>query len=182
MKNLDNASNFEVEESVFEDWEAVFLTHMHEHAAGAPSLPNDIPYILGIGEHEENSFPFVFSDFLKNKVDIQKIDFSLGKDMPILQKCIDIFGDGSLWAIPTPGHTKGHISYLINGKEEKILITGDACISEKGFRLGIETGKFSLDLENGLKSFLRIKEFANTYPFIKLIFGHETDELKIEYM
>lgn len=26
-----------------------------------------------------------------------------------------------------------------------------------------------------------IKEFINKYPFINVIFGHETDEFKIEY-
>lgn len=160
----------------------VFLTHIHEHAAGAPSLPDDIPYVLGAGEHEESYFPLVFSDFFKDKRDIQKIDFSLGQNMPIFGKCIDIFGDSSFWAIPTPGHTKGHISYLINGKEAKILITGDVSVSKKGFNLGIETGKFSLDIENGRKSFLKIKEFAKMYPFIKLVFGHETDEFRIEYL
>lgn len=159
----------------------VFLTHIHEHASGSPSLPNEIPYIYGNGEREENFFPFVYSNFFKNKINQQKIDFLVGQDMPILGKCVDIFGDGSLWAISTPGHTKGHISYIVNGKETQALITGDACISKKGFELGVETGKFSLNIKEGRESFLKIKEFIKHYPFIKIIFGHETDEFKIEY-
>lgn len=159
----------------------VFLTHIHEHASGSPSLPNEIPYVYGNGEREENFFPFVYSNFFKNKVDLQKIDFLKGQDMPILGKCVDVFGDGSFWAISTPGHTKGHISYIVNGKETKSLITGDVCISKKGFELGVETGKFSLNIEQGRESFLKIKEFIKYYPYTKMIFGHETDEFKIEY-
>ncbi|MBX4264424.1 MBL fold metallo-hydrolase [Clostridium estertheticum] len=159
----------------------VFLTHIHEHASGSPSLPNEIPYVYGNGEREENFFPFVYSNFFKNKVDLQKIDFLKGQDMPILGKCVDVFGDGSFWAISTPGHTKGHISYIVNGKETKSLITGDVCISKKGFELGVETGKFSLNKEQGRESFFKIKEFIKYYPCTKIIFGHETDEFKIEY-
>lgn len=159
----------------------VFLTHVHEHAAGAPSLPDEIPYVYGDGEREESFFPLVYSDFFENKTNLQKIDFSLAQDMPILGRCIDIFGDGSFWAVSTPGHTKGHISYIINGKERQTLITGDICITKKGFELDVETGKFSSNIEEARKSFVKIKEFIKKYSFINVIFGHETDKFKIEY-
>lgn len=159
----------------------VFLTHIHEHASGSPSLPDEIPFIYGDGEHETNFFPFVYSNFLKNKVNLQSINFSSGQNMPILGNCIDIFGDGSFWAFSTPGHTKGHTSYIINGKETQAVITGDVCISKKGFELGIETGKYSSNIKEGRKSFLKIKEFMKQYPQLKIIFGHETDKFKIEY-
>ncbi len=159
----------------------VFLTHIHEHAAGSPSLPNEIPYVYGEGERETSFFPLVYSNFFKNKMNLQKIAFSMGQNMPILGRCVDIFGDGSFWAVSTPGHTKGHISYIINGKETQTFITGDACISKKGFELGVETGKYSSNIEEGRDSFLKIKEFIRQYPYLKIIFGHETDEFKIEY-
>lgn len=159
----------------------IFLTHIHEHAAGTPSLPDDISYIYGDGERETSFFPLVYSDFFENKINLQKINFSSAQNMPILGKCADIFGDGSFWAVSTPGHTKGHISYIINGKERQILISGDACITKKGLELNVETGKFSSDIEEGRKSFFKIREFIKEYPFINVIFGHETDEFKIEY-
>ena len=159
----------------------VFLTHIHEHAAGAPSLPDHIPYILGYGEQEAGLFPLVYSNFFRDKVNLQKIDFSAGQEMPILGKCIDIFGDGSFWAFPTPGHTKGHTSYIVNGLEKQALITGDACISRKGFELNIEPGKFSLNIEEGRQSFLRIKGFTGKYQFLETVFGHESEGFKIEY-
>lgn len=102
--------------------------------------------------------------------------------MPILGKCIDVFGDGSLWAVSTPGHTRGHISYIVNGREEQVLITGDICSTKKGFELGVGTGKYSLNIKEGQESFLKLREFAKHYSYIKLVFGHETDEFKIEYI
>ncbi|WP_234121562.1 MBL fold metallo-hydrolase [Clostridium hydrogenum] len=157
----------------------VFLTHIHEHASGSPSLPDEIPYMCGDGEHETNFFPLIYSTFLKNKFNLKKLDFSVGQNMPILGNCIDIFGDGSFWAVSTSGHTKGHTSYIVNGKDAKVIITGDACISKKGFELGVEPGKYSSNIEEGRKSFLKLKTFFENYPFLKIIFGHETDEFKI---
>lgn len=159
----------------------VFLTHIHEHASGSPSLPNEIPYVYGEGETETSFFPLIYSNFLKNKTNLQKIDFLMGQNMPMWGNCVDIFGDGSFWAIYTPGHTTGHTSYIVNGKDTQVFITGDACISKKGFELGVETGKYSLNIKEGRESFLNIKEFIKKYPQLKVIFGHETDEFKIEY-
>ena len=178
-KNSEGIEKQLAEKSI--NLKGVFLTHIHEHAAGVPSLPKEIPYVFGNGEREEGLFPLVYSNFFKNKINIQKIDFLQGQDMPILGKCVDIFGDGSFWAVSTPGHTKGHISYIINGQEQKVLITGDICITQKGFELGVETGTYSSNIEEGQKSFLKLKEFVKHYPYIKLVFGHETDEFKIEY-
>lgn len=92
-----------------------------------------------------------------------------------------VFGDGSLWALSTPGHTKGHVSYVVNGVGKQALITGDCSISKQGFELGIESGNHSADLTEGRKSFLKLKEFADRYPFLKVLFGHETDEFHIDY-
>lgn len=68
----------------------------------------------------------------------------------------------------TPGHTKGHISYIVNGKETQTFVTGDACISKKGLELGVETGKYSSDIKENRESFLKIKEFIKQYPYLKL--------------
>ena len=156
----------------------VFLTHMHEHSSGLVSLSNNIPVVYGKGEKEVNIFPFIYSKFLLSR-EQQIIDFDEAIDMPILGKCVDIFEDGSLWAIHTPGHTIGHISYLINCKEHPILITGDACITEEGFKIGTEPGKNSLDLIESRESFLKLKKFKDKYNNVVIIYGHESEVFKI---
>jgi Zn-dependent hydrolases, including glyoxylases len=159
----------------------VFLTHFHEHLSGSVSLPDEIPFAYGDGEAETNFFPFVYSRFLNGKTNLLKIDFSAGQSMPVLGNCVDLFGDGSLWAVSTPGHTKGHTSFIVNGKEIQAFVAGDACISKKGFELGVETGTYTSNLQEGRKSFLKIKAFAEQYPGLTMLFGHETDEFKIAY-
>ncbi|MCX7709306.1 MAG: hypothetical protein N2484_05595 [Clostridia bacterium] len=160
----------------------VFCTHFHEHQGGAPSLSNDIPFIFGKGEAEISLFPIAFSRFLKDKTDLQAIDFNAAGDMPIVGKAVDIFGDGSLWAIATPGHTKGHTSYLVNGSEGPKMFVGDICMFGQSYELGVESGgKFAEDLEANAQSFSKIKKFLDTYKQVKPVFGHESDEFRIKY-
>ena len=92
---------------------SIFLSHLHpDHIAGVRELPKEIPYIVGKGEIEQYQ-PKIYGDFLKDIHTLYEIDFStLNKILP-LGPSADIFGDGSFWAISTPGHTKGHISYLM---------------------------------------------------------------------
>ncbi len=162
--------------------DGVFLTHFHEHVSGAESLSNEIPFIFGKGEKEINFFPIVYSKFLSEKHDKQFFDFDNAVDMPIIGKCIDVFGDASFWAISTPGHTKGHVSYLINGKDGQVLIAGDACILKVAYENKIEPGTFSEDISLGRTTFLKMCDFAENYKNLKIIFGHETEEHTVTYL
>jgi N-acyl homoserine lactone hydrolase len=54
-------------------------------------------------------------------------DFDLGHDRQLLDGAHDLFGDGAVQVIPTPGHTAGHQSMLIEGR---LLLVGDACYTQ----------------------------------------------------
>lgn len=153
----------------------VFLTHFHEHLAAAPVLSDDIPWYFGKGEQETDFFPFVFSRFLNNKKDIRTFDFTNAVELPITGKVIDIFGDGSLWALSTPGHTKGHVSYLVNGTRGQYLLTGDVMICRKNLELGVGTGTYCEDIELNQTQFEKLAKLLNTHPALKPVFGHESD-------
>jgi glyoxylase-like metal-dependent hydrolase (beta-lactamase superfamily II) len=43
---------------------------------------------------------------------INEIDFSHATEIPPLGPSVDLLGDGSLWAILTPGHTHGMFLFL----------------------------------------------------------------------
>jgi N-acyl homoserine lactone hydrolase len=158
---------------------ALFITHAHEHVSGVGVLPNGITRMCGAGEKDTNLFPLVYSTFFRDSP-FQTFDFGEAGTMPVFGKSLDIFGDGSLWALPTAGHTAGHISYLANTIAGLVFFTGDACISENGLKIGVEPGKTD-NPAAGRESFLKIKEFAGKYPQVRLVFGHECGEYKISY-
>ena len=101
----------------------VFLTHLHtDHTAGIVDLPKDIPYVAGKNERYINFRFFMQSDHLAGIDELREVDFAEGIDLPPLGKAIDVFGDGSLWAISSSGHSAGHVIFLINGIDEQVLL------------------------------------------------------------
>ena len=154
--------------------EGVFLTHLHQdHTAGIVDLPKDIPYVAGKNERYVNFRFFMQSDHLAGIDELQEIDFTGAIDLPPLGKSVDVFGDGSLWAISSSGHSAGHMIFLINGIDEQVLFTGDACNDHYQFETGIGPGYYSSDLEGGQEALERIILFKERHPEVKLVYGHD---------
>jgi glyoxylase-like metal-dependent hydrolase (beta-lactamase superfamily II) len=152
----------------------VFLTHLHQdHTAGIVDLPKDIAYVAGKNERYVNFRFFMQSDHLAGIDALHEIDFAEGIVLPPLGKAVDLFGDGSLWAISSSGHSPGHMIFLINGIDEQILFTGDACNDHYQFETGIGPGFYSSDLEGGQEVLERIILFKERYPLVKLVYGHD---------
>lgn len=159
--------------------EGVFLTHLHfDHTAGIVDLPKDIPYVVGEGERYVN-FRFILrGDHLSGVPELHEITFEAGVDLSPLGTGVDLLGDGSFWAIRSPGHSEGHVLYLINGVEQQVLLTGDACNTLEQFSTGIGPGAYSSDIVQAQLAMDRIKQFKDRYPQVALSFGHDEAVLR----
>ncbi len=156
----------------------VFFTHLHsDHIAGTRELPKNIPYVVNKEEKYHDYKPLFYGDYLKGVKTLYEINFKDATDMPILGKCVDIFGDGSLWALSTPGHTKGHISFLINAIKGPILLSGDVCFIESSFEKGVGPSSYTEDVEVNQESFDKIIEFKRAYHQVKVICGHQCPQI-----
>jgi len=154
--------------------QGVFLTHLHpDHTAGILDLPKDVPYVVGKDELYINFRFFMHGDHLAGIDELHEIDFATGVDLPPLGRSVDVFGDGSLWAISSIGHSKGHVVYFINGIEDQVLVTGDACNTQYQFDSGIGPGTYSSDLDQAQVALDRIIAFKQQYPEVKLVYGHD---------
>ena len=115
----------------------VFMTHLHlDHISGMPDVPRNVTFYTGPGEAEErkaeNFFVTGIEDHLfEGRPPIQEFQFTKDLDGKF-DGVIDVFGDGSLLAILTPGHTAGHVSYLARTPTGPVLLTGDACHTRWG--------------------------------------------------
>jgi N-acyl homoserine lactone hydrolase len=152
---------------------AVYISHLHpDHIAGIRELPKDIPYFVGKGELDQY-LPEEYNDFLHGIETIYEIDFSKLNKISPLGPCADLLGDGSLWAVSTPGHSTGHCSYIINGVDGPIFLTMDACFIHDNLKLKIAPSDYTWDVKMAQSSLDMILKFLTDYPEVKVICGHE---------
>ena len=153
--------------------EGIFFTHLHgDHTAGLPEINPAIPKYSGKGEKFIN-IPMIYSsNHLSNKDKLIEIDNQSGIPIAPLESVIDIFGDGSFLAVATPGHSASHLSYILMTNEGPILLTGDASHTKYGFQNNIEPGWVD-NKELAEHSLRQLVKFHETYPTVKIIYGHE---------
>jgi glyoxylase-like metal-dependent hydrolase (beta-lactamase superfamily II) len=95
--------------------------------------------------------------------------------MAPLGPSVDVFGDGSFWAISVPGHTDDDIAYLVNCAAP-VLLTGDASHFAWAFKNGVAPrGWNKAGTARGYVSLEQLRAFAKAYPAVKLIYGHEAE-------
>jgi glyoxylase-like metal-dependent hydrolase (beta-lactamase superfamily II) len=154
---------------------AVFFTHLHpDHTAGVPALGPETRLVFGKAEAGFLPRAGVAGHF-SGKSKFSSIDFSAAPEMAPLGPSVDLFGDGSLWAISVPGHTDDGIAYLINGTTP-VLLTGDASHFAWAFEAGVAPrGWNKAGTARGYVSLEQLRAFARTYPAVKLIYGHQAE-------
>ncbi len=151
----------------------IFLTHLHgDHTAGLPEIDNTIPKYIGQGE-EHIHYPLLYhSNHLSASDTLIEMDWSASQPGGPFDKLLDIFGDQSLFAVSTPGHSTGHTSYVINSVSGLILLTGDASHTKYGFQNGIEPGWVD-DEQKAINSLDQLIRFKELYPNTRIIYGHQ---------
>ncbi len=151
----------------------IFFTHLHgDHTAGLPELDPSIPKYVGKGE-KTLDIPLLYrSNHFTNGSKLMELDWSKGVTKPPFKKVMDIFGDGSLLGIHTPGHSKGHMSYLLMSPNGPVLLTGDVSHTRYGFENNIEPGWVDnrTAAENSLN---QVVKFHQMFPKVHIIYGHE---------
>ena len=159
----------------------VFFTHLHvDHIAGMPDIPDNVPLYVGRSESTHTSFQNAFvrgttTRLFEGKADLQEWPFRFdeGQKDLIIGNVVDIFGDGSAFAISAPGHTPGSTAYVLRTPKGPVLLTGDTCHTRWGWEHGVEPGSYTADQPMNLKSLLLLKDLAGRHPTMDVRLGHQ---------
>jgi N-acyl homoserine lactone hydrolase len=84
----------------------------------------------------------------------------------------DLYGDGSIYFILTPGHTEGLVSVLVRVQDGWVLLVSDAAYSEMSWREMVLPG-YTCDDEMAIQSLQWIREFSLRADCIAVIANHD---------
>jgi len=156
----------------------VFLSHIHmDHIMGISDLPEQTPIYIGPGDAGFSAMMNVFTQgttdrLLGNKRKLKEWAFQESEQG--FAGIIDIFGDGSVWAIHSPGHSPGSTAYLVRSTQGTQLLLGDVTHTRWGWINGVEPGTFSADIAKSAISLDMLVSLSESHPNIKVHPGHQS--------
>jgi len=165
----------------------VVLTHMHsDHVGGLEDFPRALLWVAR-AEWEASSQPTLlgkpdvrpYADHAR----VHTVDWIGTAPYGPFDGHIDVFGDGSLVLVPTPGHTPGHMAVLLNLVGGSFLFTGDSAWIDRHWQEVAPKGRLvrgllEYDWELNQQALLRIRTWAEAIEDLVVISGHEADNLE----
>lgn len=132
---------------------AIIATHLHiDHLSGATELPHApvwmdpaeitaLTSFTGLAALRHGIVPAA----LPGPARLRPLEYAAAPaSLAPFPRARDFFGDGSLWIVPSPGHTDGSVCALARVGEEDgaggglVLLGGDLAWSERALREGID--------------------------------------------
>jgi N-acyl homoserine lactone hydrolase len=154
-----------------EDIKYVVQSHLHlDHTGGVMDFPKAVVFVQRREiEWAYTADPSMKPTYIRGDFDQPHIKYQYIEGWR--QNPFDVFGDGSVQVLFTPGHTPGHQSLLVNlPKSGRVLLTGDACYTTENLEEEVMPG-FTWNLEETRKSIEMIRHLKATGA--TMLIGHD---------
>jgi glyoxylase-like metal-dependent hydrolase (beta-lactamase superfamily II) len=170
-----------------DDVRTVILTHLHEdHAGGLRAVPK-AKVVVARAEWEARRMklfgfiPMFYGPSFSFVETWQTVDFASGA-FHSFERSQDLFGDGTVRLLPTPGHTPGHICALIEMGGYQLLVAGDCLYTLRHLATEqVQAVRFSRASGDAqVASIRKIAGLKTLMPDLHLVVGHDhTDYQKL---
>jgi len=159
----------------------VALSHTHgDHIGNVGLLPNST-VLMQRAEYAWIRSPDGPNDNVNQLKALARKLLGTPKHLKLLEGDADVFGDGSVTLVSTPGHTPGHQSLLVHLKNSGfIILSGDVVHLEENFEKDT-VPSLNTDKTASVVSMERIRRMIATYK-AKFFINHdktESDGLKL---
>lgn len=164
------------------DVSLVVMTHLHtDHASGIAEF-RDATFVVDHREWEAACAGGLTDGYRRqlfdHPFDWRTLDFdTIGvSSFETFASTVDLFGDGSVRVIASPGHSAGHCSVLLRlSRGRELLLTADAAYSTRTIRDRL-VPLFCADEHLYLRSLGEIRRFLERTPGAIVICGHDPDQ------
>lgn len=160
----------------------VVMTHLHyDHASGVSQFPQ-ATFVVTRAEWQAASSGGTFQGYrarqFDHAFDWRTIDYEAGGELvgsfAAFGRSVDLFGDGSVRLVSTPGHTPGHQSLVVRLHDRELLLTGDAAYRRRTIDPG-ERPLLIADEHRFVRSLGEIRRYLRLTPSAEVICGHDPD-------
>jgi N-acyl homoserine lactone hydrolase len=163
------------------DIDYVAISHTHGDHIGNVKLFPDATVLLQRAEYDWiNSAP-PSDPNLNQLVILARQLMGQPKNLKLIEGDFDVFGDGSVILISTPGHTPGSQSLMVHlANSGYIVLSGDVVHLEENFEKNIVPA-LNVDKAQSLASMQRVRDIMQSYN-AKLFINHDkaqADRLKL---
>ena len=159
----------------------VAVSHTHGDHIGNVRLFPDSTVLIQRAEYTWISSPDGPNDNVNQLKGLARQLLGTPKHLRLLDGDTDVFGDGSVTLVSTPGHTPGSQSLMVRLKKSGfIILSGDVVHLEENFEKDT-VPSLNTDKAASIASMERIKRMITTYK-AKLFINHdktESDALKL---
>ncbi len=161
-----------------ESIKTIVMTHLHsDHASGISHFP-EATFIISEPEWAAARKAGQLTGYIKRQYDhafdYRLVDFD-GADassFATFGRALDLFGDGSVMLVSTPGHTQGHLSVVLRLAGREALIAGDAAYTMRTLR--DSHVPYLMDDEHRFRRSLReIQLYVEQTPGAVVVPGHD---------
>jgi glyoxylase-like metal-dependent hydrolase (beta-lactamase superfamily II) len=158
----------------------VIMTHLHwDHASGISEFPG-ATFIVNKAEWESAAKEGFLKGYNRSHLhplyDWRTIDFLSDSvaSFDSFGRAVDLFGDGSVRLLFTPGHTKGHTSVLLRVSAGEVLLTADAAYARRTIAESLIPPVVD-DEHFYRRSLKEIQRYVEARPDVVVIPGHDPD-------
>lgn len=154
----------------------VAISHTHgDHIGNMGFFPNST-VLIQQAEYDWINSGEGPNDNVNQLIALAHTLFGKPKNLRLVDGDADVFGDGSITLVSTPGHTPGHQSLLVHLKNSGfILLSGDVVHTEENFAKSV-VPSLNTNKEKSIASMDKIRHIIATYD-AKFFINHDEKEI-----